>query len=99
LTFNRPVSNPMLHFAGLGGLVEKDGVIRGFSVEMELMTPAASLEKTAGTDNFQVLPNYIGNSLDLLSPYCGTGAACGTARVLGKNLDTLQFRVYLKRDS
>ncbi len=99
LTFNRPVSNPMLHFAGLGGLVEKDGVIRGFSVEMELMTPAASLEKTAGTDNFQVLPNYIGNSMDLLSPYCGTGAACGTARVLGKNLETLQFRVYLKRDS
>lgn len=98
LTFNRPVSNPMLHFAGLGGLVEKDGVIRGFSVEMELMTPAASLEKTAGTDNFQVLPNYIGNSMDLLSPYCGSGAACGTARVLGKNLETLQFRVYLKRD-
>jgi hypothetical protein len=99
VSFNRPVSNPLLHFAGLGGLVEKDGVIRGFSVEMELMTPSASLERTAGTDNFEVLPNYIGNSLDLLSPYCGTGAACGTAKVLGKNLETLLFRVYLKRDS
>lgn len=99
LTFNRPVSNPLLHFAGLGGLVEKDGVIRGFSVEMELMTPSASLEKSAGTDNFEVLPNYIGNSSNLLSPYCGTGAACGTAKVIGKNITTLQFKVYLKRDS
>lgn len=99
LTFNRPVSNPLLHFAGLGGLVEKDGVIRGFSVEMELMTPSASLEKSAGTSNFDVMPNYIGNNSNLLSPYCGTGAACGTARVLGKNIETLQFKVYLKRDS
>lgn len=98
MTFNRSVANPVIHLVGLGGIVTVEGIIRGFSVELELTHPTAYLEKVSGSEEFGVNPDRIYNVADRFDGDCGAGAACGSVKVIGKNLTELTFKVHLRRD-
>lgn len=99
ITFNRLVSNPVLHFNGLGSLLEREGIKRGFSMEFELIYPAAAqLVKWSGSDNLEVSDRYVGNSAQKMHADYGSGAASGSVLVRAEDLQELVFRVYVKRD-
>ncbi len=99
LSFNRAVSDPMLHFVGLGAMFTEVEIYRGFSVELELVSPGQRLEPLSGTDYFEVQPHYISNGSKKMGPNCGAGAVCGSVQVKGRDLTQIRFKVYMKRDS
>jgi hypothetical protein len=99
LTFSRPVDNPVLHLAGLGGV---EGTL-GFSTEFELQTAGVTLDKLSGTGVFNVTANKILNSATSINAVSGssaatTGAASGSVRVTGTGITTLAFKVFLRGD-
>jgi uncharacterized protein YjdB len=99
LTFNRPVSDPVLQISGLGGNVNFGGTnIQGFSSELELQTAGVTASKLSGSTEFSVATNKILNSATTLSNISGSGAASGSVKVAGTNITTLTFKVYLRGD-
>lgn len=98
ITFNRSVTNPVIHLVGLGGIVTVEGIIRGFSVELEMTHPSAYLEKVSGSEEFGVNPDRIYNVAERFDGDCGAGAACGSVKVIGSNLTELTFKVHMRRD-
>ncbi|MEZ0610583.1 Ig-like domain-containing protein [Fibrella sp. WM1] len=114
ITFNRPVSNPVLHFTDIGGLVYYNTNIggtvaayyQGFSTDFELLTPGLTLNKLSGNSTLAVSPTTIQNSASLF----GTGpqgiqlggqtriAATGSVVVVGENITTVTFRLQLRGD-
>lgn len=99
LSFNRAVSDPLLHLVGLGAMFTEVEIYRGFSVELELVSPGLRLEPLSGTEHFDVQPHYIANGSRKMGPNCGAGAVCGTVQVKGTDLTEIHFKVYMKRDS
>lgn len=99
LTFSQPVSNPVLHIVGLGSNV-LFGVLdrQGFSTELELQTSGATLSKLSGSAELNVTTNKILNTALTPSFDCGNGAACGSVKVVGTNITTLTFKVYVRGD-
>ncbi|MFY8091654.1 MAG: Ig-like domain-containing protein, partial [Chitinophagaceae bacterium] len=99
-TFNRPVSNPVLHISGLGGNINFGGTnIQGFSTEMELQGSATTITRLSGTSEFAVSgAGVISNNASTLSFACGSGAACGSVRVNGTNITSVTFKVFVKGD-
>jgi large repetitive protein len=95
MTFNRPVNRPILHFTGLGG---NYGSSLGFSTEMELTTPGVTLSSLSGSSNFVVNSTEILNENTILNATCGSGGVCGSAEIIGNNITTLTFKVYLDPD-
>jgi hypothetical protein len=99
LTFNRPVSDPVLQISGLGGNVNFGaGNAQGFSSELELQTSGVTASKLSGTTEFNVTANKILNSATTLSYTSGSGAASGSVKVAGTNITTLTFKVYVRGD-
>lgn len=55
INFNRPVSNPIIHIAGLGGsFTATNGDVTGFTTEFDLLTPGLSLSRLSGTTTLVV---------------------------------------------
>ncbi len=99
LTFNRPVSDPVLQITGLGGNVNfGGGNVQGFSSELELQTSGVTASKLSGSTEFNVTANKILNSATTLSYTTGSGAASGSVKVAGTNITTLTFKVYVRGD-
>jgi hypothetical protein len=98
IKFNRSISNPLMHINGMGSLLEREQIERGFSVEFELLNPNIQLVKISGTDNLIVDQGYIGNNSNKMGTNYGMGAASGSVLVEGNDMTELQFRVYVKRD-
>ena len=98
LTFNRPVSDPVLQISGLGGNVNFGTNAQGFSSELELQTAGVTASKLSGTTEFNVTANKILNSATVLSFNSGSGAASGSVKVAGTNITTLTFKVYVRGD-
>jgi trimeric autotransporter adhesin len=99
LTFNRPVSDPVLQISGLGANVNFGGSsVQGFSSELELQTSGVTASKLSGTTEFNVTANKILNSATTLSYTSGSGAASGSVKVAGTNITTLTFKVYVRGD-
>lgn len=99
LFFNRPVSNPVIHLSGLGGL---NGAL-GMSAELELITTIYTLQQLSGSTYFDVSGNLIRNTASLLganqNPPTGTRyGAGGSVAVVGTNITSLTFRLYVKGD-
>ncbi|MFY7883216.1 MAG: hypothetical protein ACOVOV_00075, partial [Dolichospermum sp.] len=99
LTFNRPVSDPVLQISGLGGNVNFGGTnVQGFSTELELQTSGVTASKLSGSTEFSVSANKILNSATTLSNVTGSGAASGSVRIAGTNITTLTFKIFVRGD-
>ncbi len=95
-TFSRPVTDPVLHFGGVGASISSS---IGISTEFEL--PAASgvtLTRLSGAAEFTVpgTNDKILNSTTVPQNACGSGAMCGSVRVNGTNLTSVTLRVYMR---
>ena len=98
VTFNVPVMNPVLHFAGLGGSLTAAPDRLGYSAELEVQTPGIILSKLSGSSELNVTPTAILNSALHPSGPTGAGAASGSVLATGTNITVLRFRVYLRGD-
>ncbi len=114
ITFNRPVSNPVIHFADIGGYVQYStllsGVttnyIQGFTTDFTLLTSGVTLAKLSGNLSLSVTPTTITNSAALLgSPSSGTTyagqsrtAAAGSVVINGENITSVTFSLNLRGD-
>jgi uncharacterized repeat protein (TIGR01451 family) len=94
VTFNSPVTNPIIHFTGLGGRI--GATYPGFSTEAVLVSPGLTLTKLAGSVEFSV-PNStdVRNTAGFFDGSAGIGGAAGSVRVNGVNLTSVTFRLYL----
>jgi Secretion system C-terminal sorting domain len=110
LTFNRPVSNPVLQLSGMGGTstITRSGKIydMGFSNEFDLSGTGVTLRKLAGNAYLNVSATQITNSATWLgSSSQGTAsngvtryAASGSVMVVGTNITTVTLKAYIRGD-
>ena len=106
LTFNRPVSNTVVHFAALGGGIGTGGAgAKEFSAEFDLITANSTgvtgVSLLSGNGLLSVSGNQINNtyvSVANVSPgNCGANtSACGSVRILGDAVTRVYFRVYMR---
>jgi hypothetical protein len=94
ITFNTPVTNPVIHVVGIGGFAGTEG----FSTELMLTTAGVTLSALSGSKGFLVTNNKILNSNATFNATTGSGAASGSALVTGTNITTLTFQLYMKGD-
>jgi len=101
LTFNRAVSNPVIHIVGLGATTTVSGLTHGFATELELDQPASgiTLAKLSGSSALTVANNKIINNKSSINEDSNIGAATGSIRVTGNNITTLVFKIYIKGDN
>jgi hypothetical protein len=109
LTFNRPVTNPILQIVGLGGHVEHSNsttvYYQAFATEFDLVG-GLTFTKLAGNTAFNVTSTQITNSSTWLgansqgsTSYGVTRyAASGSVQVSGVNITTITLKVYLRGD-
>lgn len=110
LTFNRPVSNPVIHFVGMGGsfyhTFNNKTYYQGFTSEFDLVGSNVTLSKLDGNAFFNVSSNQINNSSTWVS-YASQGvteqgvtryAASGSVVANGTNITSITFKVYLRGD-
>lgn len=110
ITFNKPVSNPVLHFVGLGGTlnITKSGknYDLGFSTEFDLISSSLTLSKLSGNNYLSVSNNAITNSATWFGASSqGSSnngvtryAASGSVMAAGTNITSVSFKVYLRGD-
>ena len=105
VTFSPAVTNPVLHFGGLGGSYAS-GTTLGFTSEFDLLTVGAPMTRLSGTTNFVInntvagaVQGQINNNAANPNSSCATGtqAACGSVRFTG-TFSTLSFNVYVRGD-
>jgi hypothetical protein len=94
ITFNTPVTDPVIQVVGMGGFAGSEG----FSSELMLTTTGVTLSALSGSNGFLVSGNQILNSSATFSSTTGSGAASGSVLVTGTNISTLTFKVYMKGD-
>jgi predicted anti-sigma-YlaC factor YlaD len=101
VTFSTPLTNPMLHFSGLGGSYTSGTTTLGFSTELDLDTTASpniTLSRISGSTNLDVTSGSILNSGTTLNASCQTNAACGSILATGSNISSIRFRIFLRGD-
>lgn len=93
LTFNRPVNNPVLHFAGLGG--SSGGTAFTGEFDLQNSNVPVTLTRLSGSTPFVVTGTQINHGQ--ASPG-GTGAdaASGSVRFNGTGITTITLRVFLR---
>ena len=98
ITFNFPVTDPVIHFSGLGGSTTS-GTAHGYSTELELQTLGVTATKLSGSSELTVSSNKILNNASAISSACGSGAACGSVKMTGIAITSLVLRVYMRGDN
>lgn len=106
VTFNRPVTNPIIHVAGWGGASTVSGNTMGFSGQLQLTGSThatggggAVLSRIAGSAELSVR-----NGTDILNvatnprATTGAGGASGSVLISGRRINTLTFDVYIRGD-
>ncbi|MEH6417124.1 GEVED domain-containing protein [Pseudomonas sp. CGJS7] len=102
ITYSRPVTNPILHFVGLGGQNNSTvDIISSRSVHV-LTTPGVTMTMLPGASNLQVTGStidlinttYNGNSCSAPTAPANQFAGCGSVRING-TVSTLTFTVQL----
>jgi len=94
ITFNTPVTDPVIHIVGIGGYAGNEG----FSSELTLTTTGVTLSALSGSTGFLVSGDQILNSYTTYNATTGSGAASGSVLVTGTNITTLTFKIYMKGD-
>lgn len=99
IDFNRPVTNPILQAAGMGGAVV-GGL--GFSAEFTLVSSNLSslpvLSRLAGSKELSVIGNDITNNASTKGATSDQGGASGSIYIKGKGITTLVFDMYIRGD-
>lgn len=99
IDFNRPVTNPILQAAGMGGAVV-GGL--GFSAEFTLVSSNLSslpvLSRLAGSKELSVIGNDITNNASTKGATSDQGGASGSIYIKGKGIQTLVFDMYIRGD-
>ena len=100
LQFNKPVTNPVISFIGLGATTNFSDKHLGFATELELQTPSLALTKLSGNEEMQIdmTKTKILHSKTPITGNCDNGAACGSVLIKGSQISTLVFNVYLRPD-
>ncbi|HAV5522136.1 prealbumin-like fold domain-containing protein [Acinetobacter baumannii] len=99
VNFNRPVTNPILQAAGMGGAVV-GGL--GYSAEFTLVSSNLSslpvLSRLAGSKELSVIGNDITNNASRKGATSDQGGASGSIYIKGKGITTLVFDMYIRGD-
>ena len=99
ITFNRPVTNPILQAAGMGATT---GTGLGFGGEFTLtgsnLSTLPVLSRIAGSKEFSVSGNNITNNASTITSKSGSGGASGSVYIKGKGITSLTFDVYVRGD-
>lgn len=95
ITFNMPLTNPVLHVVGIGGTF---GAL-GFSTQLTLTTPGLTMTELSGSKEFSVTggTNII-NTATSPTATTGAGAASGSVLINGSSVTSLTFEIYLRGD-
>jgi hypothetical protein len=94
ITFNAPITNPVLHIVGLGGT---SGAL-GFTTQLTLITAGLTMTELSGSSEFSVagLGAQIINTATSPTSTTGSGAASGSVVVNGSSVTSLTFQIYLR---
>ncbi len=93
ITFNLPVTDPIIHIVGIGGTY---GAL-GMTTQLTLATTGVTLTKLSGSTEFGVTSTTIVNTAAFPTSTTGAGAASGSVMVNG-TVTTLKFNLYLRGD-
>lgn len=99
INFNRPITNPVLQVAGLGGQVGK----LGFSAEFDLvlnksLNDSVIMSRLSGSKELSVTQTKITNNASIISAATGRGGASGSVYLQGRRISSLTFDVYIRGD-
>ncbi|OTG69507.1 hypothetical protein B9T25_02760 [Acinetobacter sp. ANC 4470] len=96
ITFNRPVTNPVLQAAGMGATVGS----LGFGAEFALTSSnvPVTMSRIVGSKELSVSGNNIANNASTISSTSGSGGASGSVYIKGKGITTLTFDIYVRGD-
>lgn len=94
LTFNRAVTNPVVHITGLGAAYGSFG----FTAELDLLTTGVSLSKLSGSTELTINSTQILNNATMPGAVTGSGGASGSVLVTTPRagISSLVFRIYLR---
>ena len=99
ITFNRPVTNPVLQAAGMGA---RAGTGLGFAGEFTLtgsnLSTLPVMSRLAGSQELTVSGNNIVNNASTIRATSGNGGASGSVYVKGKGITQLTFDIYVRGD-
>ncbi|HEV2482755.1 MAG TPA: T9SS type A sorting domain-containing protein [Puia sp.] len=98
MTFNVPVTDPVLHLVGIGGYYAPAGSTLGFTSDLYLATTGVTLTELSGSPELSVTSNSIVNTATHPSSKTGSGAASGSILVKGTNISQLVFHIYMRGD-
>jgi len=93
ITFNLPVTDPVLHIVGLGGTF---GAL-GMTTDLQLVTTGVTLSELSGSPELSVTATSILNTAANPTAVTGAGAASGSVMVTG-TVSSLLFHIILKGD-
>lgn len=103
--FNRPLTNPVLQVAGLGGLIKNSGSggTLGFSAEFDLvantsLNNSVSMSRLSGSKELSVTATQITNNASSITATTGNGGASGSIYLQGRRISSLTFDVYIRGD-
>jgi hypothetical protein len=96
ITFNVPLTNPVIHFVGLGGF---SGAL-GFSTQLTLTTAGLTMTQLSGSTELSVTGGgtQIVNTAAAPTATTGAGAASGSVVVNGSSVISLTFKLYVRGD-
>jgi len=96
ITFNVPITNPVIQIVGIGGF---SGAL-GFTTELVLTTPGLTMTELSGSTELavQMGGTQIVNTAAAPTATTGAGAASGSVEVIGSSVTSLTFELYVRGD-
>jgi|GEM_PF-3180596 hypothetical protein len=96
ITFNVPISNPVLQIVGIGGF---SGAL-GFTTDLTLITPGLTMTELSGSTELAITGGgtQITNTAAAPTATTGSGAASGSVVVNGSSVTSLTFQLYVRGD-
>ncbi|WP_151716197.1 DUF11 domain-containing protein [Acinetobacter sp. TUM15071] len=97
ISFNRPVTNPILQASALGA---ETSTGLGFGAEFTLTSSSVPvvMSRIAGSKELTVSGNNITNNATTIKAASGNGGASGSVYIKGKGITSLTFDVYVRGD-
>ena len=96
ITFNVPLTNPIIHIVGLGGT---SGAL-GFTTTLTLQTAGLTMTELSGSTEFSVAGGgtQIINTASAPTATTGAGAASGSVMINGSSVTSLTFEINFHGD-
>ncbi len=98
VTFNRPVTNPILQAAGMGATVGSLGFTAEFTLTGSNLSTLPVMSRLAGSKELTVSGNNIVNNASKITATSGSGGASGSVYIKGKGITSLTFDIYVRGD-